>query len=85
MKEFIINDLTTWMQQNDADIIDVREGCLLDNYFCTTKNGVVCIREFYVNSNMSEYHAYFARDKKPSAIVEVTNKWLTFIEAYDNN
>ena len=84
MKEFIIEDLSTWMHQNEAEEIDTREGCLIDPLLCFTKNGVVFIAEEYVNPNMSQYHAHFARNNDTEAIANVLALWERFTNAYDS-
>ena len=58
-------ELEKWMYQNKADYTgDYFEGCLLDNFIVSTKNGIAAIYEHYVNSNQSDYLVKFGRDRE---------------------
>lgn len=50
--------------QNDADIIDIIEGCLLDNYLFCTNRGYFILKETYLNPNASIYTILFSKTSK---------------------
>lgn len=64
MKKFVVNPkaLEKFLHQNKATIIDAFDGCLLDNYLCETKRGVMAIYERFVNEWTSSYTVIFAAD-----------------------
>ena len=64
MTEAYVNNLEKLVKQNDAEIIDGFDGCLLDNMLYQAKRGVFAIYEAYVNPNMSRYFFKFARSKE---------------------
>lgn len=55
-------NLDKWLKQNDAEIIDVIEGCLIDSYLISTKRGTAAIMETYVNPWTSKHTLYFSTD-----------------------
>lgn len=50
------------LYQNDGEIIDCIEGCLIDNYLISTKRGYIALIEAFVNSWTSDYTLYFSTD-----------------------
>ena len=55
-------NLDKWMHQNRAEILEVVEGCLLDNFLVSTKRGTAAIIETPVNCWTSCYKIYFSTD-----------------------
>ena len=51
-----------FIEENQAEIIDIIEGCLLDNYLLSTKNGYIAMIETYVNSWTSCHTIYKSTD-----------------------
>lgn len=49
------------LHQNDAQLIDTFEGCLIDNYLYQARRGVFALFESYVNTWSSRYIFKFAR------------------------
>ena len=67
MSKFRLNmSLEKWIHQNAGEIIDFVEGCLLDNYLISCKNGTAAVLETYLNPNSSGYTVYFSRDYSAS-------------------
>lgn len=56
---FPIENLETWVKQNNGEYIDCIEGCLLDNYVIACKRGTAFIYEKYLNCWSSTYYCYF--------------------------
>lgn len=59
--------LTRWninkmIKQNAAEILDVCEGCLLDDLYYITRRGYLLFFETYQNTNSSIYTMYFTTD-----------------------
>ena len=74
--------LDMWIKQNEADIIDSREGCMLDNLLAECRRGVAIIYEAFVNSWESEYKVKFAKYNTPEAD-GLYSEWDFFCCAYD--
>lgn len=51
-----------FIEENQAEIIDIIEGCLLDNYLLSTENGYIAMIETYVNSWTSCHTIYQSTD-----------------------
>lgn len=50
------------LHQTGGEIIDVIEGCLLDDLLIATRRGYLAIMETYQNANSSIYTMYFDKD-----------------------
>lgn len=63
MKKFLWKtDIEKWLHQNRAEYTgDFFEGCLLDNFIVTCKNGVAACYEHYCNEWSSCYEIHFGR------------------------
>ena len=70
-----------WMQQNDGEVIDIVEGCLLDSLMVNTRRGVALLMETYINSNSSNYTLYFAAKNDRNAIDTLFDMWDAFAGA----
>lgn len=79
-----MKNIQMWLWQNEAEVIDGFDGCLLDNTFYACKNGIATFYESYVNPNESEYIVYFARDSHPDDIQWVEDEWNKRIIAYED-
>ena len=82
-------DLDKWLYQNgikenDLEYVDVIEGCLVDNYLISCKNGLAMLKEHYLNSWTSDYILSFARYGDKEAVDKVWNAWDEFQEFYEN-
>lgn len=53
------------LYQNDAEILDCADGCLIDNLLIRTKRGYIALIETYVNCWTSNYTLYFSCDYEP--------------------
>lgn len=85
MKEFNFNGtdfLEMWLHQNGAEIDDIREGSLVDNYLVWCKNGVAIIYERYLNPWSSGYRVRFARYNTPEE-AEIFHEWDRFCDEYE--
>ena len=51
-----------FIHQNDAEIIDGVDGCLLDDILLYARRGLIAIFETYVNPNLSAYTVHFSTD-----------------------
>ena len=49
--------------QNDGEVIDCIEGCLLDSLLVECKRGLMAIMETYVNPWVSKYTIYFSKNR----------------------
>lgn len=80
--EFRLHEFEKWLKQNDGNIIDCFEGCLLDNYIVYCKNGIAIIFEEYVNSCSSCYKVYFFRHNKTDSedYKRIENEWYKLSE-----
>ena len=58
------------LYQNQGEILDIIEGCLIDNFLIATKRGYILLIERYVNCWTSEHVLYFSKDEK-----EINNIW----------
>lgn len=63
------------IHQNEGELVDAFDGCLLDNYLYQAKRGMFALYESYVNSNSSRYLFKFARTGD-----EIRELWDEFIE-----
>lgn len=65
MKELVMcsDFLPKWERQNNAEVIDCIEGCLLDDLLYKTKRGVALLLETYVNEWTSMYTIHFYKNK----------------------
>lgn len=63
------------IKQNDAEIVDFFEGCLLDNSLYQAKRGMFALYEQYATSNSSKLLFKFARTKE-----EINDLWNEFID-----
>lgn len=82
IKEYLLNPdaLDMWLHQNGSnEIIDFREGCLLDSFIISTKRGTAAIYERYCTSWTSNYRIEW--EKYPSD--KVWENWEKFCTAYD--
>ena len=61
--EYRGKDIDKLIRQNDGEVIDCIEGCLLDDMLVECKRGLMAILETYINSNMSGYRIYFSKDR----------------------
>ena len=48
-----------WLHQNRGEVIDIVEGCLLDDYLVQTKRGYAAVYEHFLNEWSSDYHIEF--------------------------
>ena len=63
MKKYKYNgSIEKLMHQNRGEIIDIIEGCLIDNYLINTKRGYMAIIESFVNTCTSNHTIYFSTD-----------------------
>lgn len=51
-----------FIEENQAEIIDIIEGCLTDNYLLSTNNGYIAMIETYVNCWTSCHTVYTSTD-----------------------
>ena len=56
--------------QNKAELLDVREGCLLDNLLYETKRGFYILKETYQNEWTSVYTLIFSTESQ-----EIEKEW----------
>lgn len=56
--------------QNKAEMLDVKEGCLLDNLLYETKRGYLILKETYQNTQTSIYTLIFSKDTQ-----EIEEAW----------
>lgn len=61
--EYRGKDIDKLIKQNDGEVIDCIEGCLLDDMLVECKRGLMAILETYINPNMSGYRIYFSNDR----------------------
>ena len=55
-------NLVKWMHQNNAEYTgEFFDGCLLDNFIVSCKNGVAALYEHYCNEWSSCYEVHFGR------------------------
>ena len=66
-----------WAYQNDAQIIETVEGCLLDNYLLGCKNGMAIAYETYKNCWNSVYTIKFERFH-PN--IQIFMEWYNFMD-----
>lgn len=57
---FTLNNIDKFLHQNQAEIIELVEGSLIDNYLIVTKRGYMALIEKYVNCWTSEHILYFS-------------------------
>lgn len=58
-------DLNRWLHQNEAEYTgDFFDGCLLDNFIVSCKNGIAALYEHYLNCWSSCYEVHFGRTEK---------------------
>ena len=58
-------DINKWLHQNQAEYTgDFFEGCLLDNFIVSCKNGIAALYEQYSNCWSSCYEVHFGRTEK---------------------
>ena len=74
-KEFFITDLQKWLVQNEAEIIDCFEGCLLDYYVIACKNGTCFVFEECATEWASKYHAYFFKNDHSEKYKRIEEEW----------
>ena len=74
------DNFNTWLRQYGAEIVDAREGCLLDNYLIACKHGMAICMEQYVNEWSSRYYIRFER----GAGAAVYAAWDRFCAEYDS-
>lgn len=70
-----------WIHQNNAGVLDLVEGCLLDSVLVDCKRGVAAMFETALNTWSSAYLVYFAPYNDPDALATVNNMWDTFAGA----
>lgn len=63
MREFYIENFDKFFYQNKCEYMDSFEGCLLDNYMLSCKNGIAFVYEHYLNPNSSNYLVKFFKSK----------------------
>ena len=63
MTEFILRgiNIDKWIAQNHGEVVEVVEGCLLDNLIIDCNRGTAYIFEEYVSPWSSRYHVYFLK------------------------
>ena len=76
--EFILRDFDTWAAQNNAECIDIVEGCLLDNLVMACKRGICFLFEVYQNEWCSKWHAYFIPYKEQDTNGDYSRLWDRF-------
>lgn len=54
--------LEKFLHQNAGEVIDIIEGCLIDNLLIATRRGYMALLETYVNCWTSEHTMYFSTD-----------------------
>lgn len=58
-------DINKWLHQNEAEYTgDFFDGCLLDNFVVSCKNGIAALYEHYSNCWSSCYEVHFGRTEK---------------------
>ena len=79
MKEFTLHskNFEKWLYQNDGEILEKAEGCLLDNYLIVCKNGFAAAYETYKNCWTSVYTVKFERSNPNNKIFI---EWDEFVE-----
>lgn len=75
---FILHDFDTWQAQNEAEIIEYAEGCLLDNMVMACKRGTAFLFEEYQNEWTSSYHVYFVPYKEQESNGDYKRLWDRF-------
>ena len=80
IKSYIMDlSFDKWIHQNtindDIYWVDAMDGCLIDNYFIETKNGVAILKEKYINAWTSQHVLYFARNKNHDDIMLLYQMW----------
>ena len=81
MSSYVIGSVVNWEQwtkQNNAEIMDFSEGCLLDNvvYYC--KRGIMFFFEKYLNSCSSGYEMIFFPHKETENNKHYDDTWKRF-------
>ena len=81
MSSYIIGsctDFEKWEKQNNAQIIDCYEGCLLDGLVYDCKRGTAFFFEHYLNPNSSGYMFMFFPYKEQENNTEYNKAWNDF-------
>ena len=80
MKQMKLNPaaLGKFLRQNEAAIVDMFEGSLLDNYLFDTKRGIMAIYETFVNEWTSTYTVLFATE--PGERIELSDDFYERME-----
>lgn len=76
--EFILRDADKWMKQNEAECLDIVEGCMLDNLVMSCKRGTAFLFEDYVNEWTSHYRVYFIPYKEQDSNPDYDRLWDRF-------
>ena len=76
--------LEMWLHQNAAELIEIVEGCLLDNYYYQCKRGQAYIYEVPRNEWQSSHRIQFITDKEAEqgtpAALAAWKRWQTLTE-----
>ena len=76
--EFILRDFDTWAAQNNAECIDIVEGCLLDNMVMECKRGICFLFEIPTNEWCSKWRCYFIPYKEQESNGDYERLWDRF-------
>ena len=67
-----------WIYQNNAEVLDLVEGCLIDSVLVDCRRGCAAMFETALNECSSAFLVYFAPYNDPDALATVNNMWDTF-------
>jgi len=77
--EFYLHmDVEKWMAQNDAECLDIAEGCLLDHLVMACKRGTAFLFAESANTWSSVYHVYFIPYKDETDNPDYSALWDRF-------
>jgi hypothetical protein len=62
MTTFVMNmNVDMYLHQNRAEVVEVFDGCLLDNYLAYSDKAIIAIYEECINRNRSQWRVEYAR------------------------
>ena len=71
-------EYSKWIHQNNAKVLDLVEGCLIDSVLVDCKRGCAAMFETALNEWSSAFLVYFAPYNDLDALETVNNMWNTF-------
>ena len=72
MRRFVYKgDISKLIKQNEGEVIDCIEGCLLDDFLVECKRGLMAVLETFETTNSSKYTVYFSKFRS-----EVMRVWM---------